>query len=130
MIQLRNQHRQLTPALVAEVRGKGLLTRCSLLVSEPGGPLVWKYISAPTVKAVGAAWAKASLNQPHDIEASLGDYSRAVQVEYNQAARAGEIRFNHVTAIGIADAPVSYTQLIMPFEDAGRTALLIGLETL
>lgn len=116
------RHRRLTPAVFAFLRTTGLLSRCTFLASEPGGPLTFRFIGVPTLTVLGTAWARGVLHQPDEADPHA-DFAAAIGEQYADAIESGDIVFNTIAVQGIGQG-FRYTHMLAGWTEHGRRAVL------
>ena len=119
--------RTLSPSVFRFLEGAGLLSRCTFMASEgPAAPLRFCYIGAPTVGALGRAWARSVLNQPVDQDPHE-EFAHRVGAEYAEAMGAGEALFNRFSVTGLG-RPFVYTGAVFGWSEGGRRAVLSAID--
>lgn len=120
---------ELGPAVPAFLRSTGLLPRCTFLSSADGaGPLCFRFLSGPTVRFLGPAWARQHLGRP-DTDDTHQDLSERIGEQYREAIDGDAPVFNRVVIAGMSPAPLAYTQAVIGWRKRdGRRAVLSCLD--
>lgn len=128
IVDLWRRHRRFRPAVKAEIDAAGVLDHCGFLASDdPGGPLVFRRIARPTVRALGRAWALSQLGRPND-EDPFSEYAALIGAEYREALDSGEPVYNQLVIHGLSQ-PVNYSHLLVGWRSpAGKQALLTCID--
>jgi hypothetical protein len=125
---LWRRHRRFGSAVKAEINAAGILDHCGFLSTElPGGPLVFRRIAWPTVRALGREWALSQLGRPND-EDPFSEYATLIGAEYREALEAGEPVYNRLVIHGLPQE-VNYSHLLVGWRSpAGQQALLTCID--
>lgn len=111
----------------AWLKAAGLHRRCVLLAAGPGERLRFRFIGEPTVRVLGAAWARRQLGQT-DADDPHRTMAAVLGVEYREALDAGPI-VNRVTLSGLSASPLVYTHALVGWRlDTGHRAVLSLIE--
>lgn len=122
------RHEELCPAIFDFLKRTKLLHRCTFLASDvPGGPLLFRYIGAPTIAVLGRGWARQQLGQPEE-EDPFEAVATTVGAQYVEAISGGEALFNTVATTGMGSHPMSFDHALFGWEARdGRRAVLSAI---
>ncbi|WP_431855295.1 hypothetical protein [Azospirillum sp.] len=117
------RHSTLCPPIFDFLKRTGLLSRCVLIASDPGGPLTWRYVGEPTVSVMGRAWGRENLGRPVTVD-ERADFGDSMNTSYAEAIDTGRPLVNRVRLFGHASPLVYLHSLIGWKASDGRRAVL------
>ncbi|MGQ9371945.1 hypothetical protein [Azospirillum sp. ST 5-10] len=121
------RHAELCPAVFGYLKRTDLLHRCTFLASDtPDGPLLFRYIGAPTIAVLGRGWARQQLGRPH-VDNPHADFPAHLGTEYATAMEDGPV-FNQIAMHGLGADPWLYSHALCGWRARdGRRAVLSAI---
>lgn len=117
------RHATLCPPIFDFLKRTGLLSRCVLIASDPGGPLTWRYVGQPTISVMGRAWGRSNLGQPVTAD-ERADFGNTMGGCYAETIDTGHVLVNRVRLHGLGRPLVYLHSLIGWRASDGRRAVL------